>query len=98
MYIVLVTVLPIFIVALVIVVACITIVAVIAVTVAVLFAFSIARRPLLAVPGTVSPPAVRTIAIFFFAAILAIFATLLIGGTVSFIGRVPNRLVGLGRG
>ena len=88
---------PILIVALVVaVVRRITIVAVIAV--AVLFVFSIAGRPLFAAPGTVSLPIVRTTVVVLFAVAFAIFVTLLIGGTVLFIGRVPNRLVGLRRG
>ena len=88
MYIVLVIVLPILIVTLVVVVARrFTTVAVIAVAVAVLFAFSIARRPFLAVSGTVSLLAVRTIAVVLFIVAFAIFVALLIGGTIFFIRR-----------
>ena len=76
---------------------CITTVAVIAV--AVLVALLIVGRPLfVAYLGAVLPLAVRTTAIVLFAAAFAILIALLIGGTVLFIGRVPNRLVGLGRG
>ena len=56
-------------------------------------------RPLFAVYlGVVPPLAVKTTAIVLFVITFAIFAALLIGGTVLFIERVPNRLVGLGRG
>ena len=80
--------LPILIVALVVVVARITTVAVIVtVTVTVLVVFSIARRPLFIVLGTVSPPIVRTIAVVLFTATFAIFAALLTRGTVFLIGR-----------
>ena len=65
--------------------------------VAVLVVLLIVGRPLLIVPGTVSLPIVRTMAIFFFVVVLVTFAALLIGGTVLFIGRIPSRLVGLGR-
>ena len=97
MYVVPVAVLPVLVVALVVVVARITTVTVIAVAVTVLFAFSIARGPLFAVLGTVSLPTVRTIAVVLFAVVFAIFAALITGGTVFLIGRVPSRLVGLGR-
>ena len=80
MYMVPVAMLLVLIVALIVVVACyITIV-----IVAVLFVFSIARRPLFVVPGTVSLLAVRTIAIVLFAIALT---ALLIGGTVFLIRR-----------
>ena len=72
------------IVALVVIVARITTVAVIAVVVAVLFAFSIARRPLFVVLGTVSLLAVRTTIVVLFATALT---ALLIRGTVFLIGR-----------
>ena len=62
-------------------------VTVIAVVVAVLFAFSIAKRPLFTVLGTVLPPAVRTTAVVLFAMAFAIFIALLIGGMVFLIGR-----------
>ena len=90
--------LPILIVALVVVIArCIITVMVIAVVV--LVVLLVVGRPLfVAYLGAVPPLAVRTIAVVLFAATFAIFAALLIGGTVLFIGRVPNRLVRLGRG
>ena len=83
---VLVTILPILIVAFIIAIArCITtIIVTVIVIVIVLFAFSIARRPLFIVLGTVSPPAVRTTAIFFFAIVLVTF---LISRTVLLIRR-----------
>ena len=78
-----------FIVALVVAVArCITTFIVTAVAVTVLFAFSIAGRPLFAAYlGAVPLLAVRTIAIFFFVAAFVIFATFLMGETVFLIGR-----------
>ena len=85
MYAVLVAVLPILIVALVVAIVRITTVAVIAV--AVFVALLIVGKPLFAVPGTISPLAVRTTAIILFAAVFAIFVALLIGGTVFLIGR-----------
>ena len=80
--------LPLLIVTFVVAVAYITTVVATAVAVAVLFAFSIAGRPLFVVLGTVSLPTVRrTTAIVLFAAVFAIFAALFTGGTVFFIGR-----------
>ena len=80
--------LPILIVALIVVVVYyITIVVVTAVIVVVLFTFSIARRPLFAILGTVSLPIVRTIAVVLLIATFAIFMALLTGGTVFLIGR-----------
>ena len=84
MYAVLVAILPVLIVTLVITVVRITTVVVI---VTVLITLLIVRRPLFAILGAVSPLAVRSIAIFFFTVAFAIFAALLIGGTVLFIGR-----------
>ena len=85
MYIVLVAILPILVVAFVVaVVRCITTVVVTTVAVTVLFAFSIARRPLFAMPGTVSLPVVRTIAVVLFATAFTAFLT---RGTVFLIGR-----------
>ena len=99
MHAVLVAILPVLIVALVVIVAyIITVAIIVTVTVVVLFAFSIARRPLFTIPGTVSPLAVRTTAVVLIVVAFAILAVLLIGGTVLFIGRVPSRLVGLRRG
>ena len=81
-------VLPILIVVLIVVVArCIITVAVMAVAVVVLFAFSIARKPLFVVPGTVSLLAVRTIVVVLFATVFAMFAALLLGGMVFLVGR-----------
>ena len=70
----------------------------VAVTVIVLIMLLIVERPLFATPGAVSLLVVRTMAVVLFIAAFAIFMALLIGGTVLFIGRVPSRLVGLGRG
>ena len=53
----------------------------------VLFAFSIARRPLFAVLGVVLLLAVRTIAVVLFVAVFAIFVVLFIGGMVFLVGR-----------
>ena len=77
--------LPILIVALIVVVA--RRITIVAVTVTVFFAFSIARRLLLVVLGTVLLPAVRTIAVVLFATAFAILVAFLIGEAVFLIGR-----------
>ena len=84
MYTVLVAILPVLIVALVIVVVYITTVAVIVI---VLVALLVVGRPLFAVPRTVLLPVVRTTTVVLFIAAFAIFAALLIGGTIFLIGR-----------
>ena len=92
--------LPVLIVALVIAIAYIITVAIIVIViVTVLVALLVIGKPLFAAyPGAVLLPAVRTTVVVLFVAAFIIFATLLTGGTVLFIGRVPSRLVGLRRG
>ena len=88
--------LPILVVVFVVVVArCITTVVVI-----VLVALLIVGSLVFVVPGTVSPLAVRTIAVVLFIAAFAIFVALLTGGTVFLVGRrrLTYRFVRLGRG
>ena len=81
MHVVLVTTLPVLVVLVVVVTRIMT------VAVAVLVALLVVGSFVFATPGAVSLPAVRSIAIFFFVTVLAIFAALLIGGTVFLVGR-----------
>ena len=84
MYVVLVAILPILIVVLIVAIARIITVTV---TVTVLITLLIVEQPLFAMLGTVSPPTVRTTTVVLFIAAFAIFAVLLIRGTVFLIRR-----------